>query len=84
MKFAIKLDQENRIQYASYAQDAYGEMVFVESLPKGNLSDYKYINGEYVYDPEAVENVQQAPNQLDLIEAQVFYTAMMTDTLLEE
>jgi hypothetical protein len=33
-------------------------MVFVESLPEGNLSDYKYINGEYVYDPEPVEIVQ--------------------------
>lgn len=31
-------------------------------------------------EPEAVE---EQPTQLDLIEAQVTYTAMMTDTLLE-
>lgn len=36
-------------------------------------------------EPEAVEveEVEPEPTQLDLIEAQVTYTAMMTDTLLE-
>ncbi len=32
---------------------------------------------------EEVEDVETAPSQLDQIEAQVTYTAMMTDTLLE-
>lgn len=30
-----------------------------------------------------INNFQQEPSQLDIIEAQVTYTAMMTDTLLE-
>lgn len=30
-----------------------------------------------------VEPVEEVPSQLDIIEAQVTYTAMMTDTLLE-
>jgi hypothetical protein len=38
---------------------------------------------EYIYDPiPEVEPVIE-PTQLDIIESQVFYTAMMTDTLLE-
>lgn len=39
-------------------------------------------NGECVIEREEIEIVTQ-PTQLDRIEAQVTYTAMMTDTLLE-
>lgn len=40
-------------------------------------------NGEYeIYDDGQPEPVVE-PSQLDVIEAQVTYTAMMTDTLLE-
>lgn len=40
-------------------------------------------NGEYeIYDDGQADPTEQ-PSQLDVIEAQVTYTAMMTDTLLE-
>lgn len=39
-------------------------------------------NGEYTIADDGVEKVIES-SQLDLIEAQVTYTAMMTDTLLE-
>lgn len=39
-------------------------------------------NGEYTIEDDGVEEVTE-PTQLDMIEAQVTYTAMMTDTLLE-
>lgn len=39
-------------------------------------------NGEYTIEDDGVEEVA-TPTQLDIIEAQVTYTAMMTDTLLE-
>lgn len=29
----------------------YGDMPIVNMLPDGNVSDYKYINNEYIYDP---------------------------------
>ena len=53
---------------------------------------YKYESGEIVRrtDEEIAEDIaelpkpEDTPSQLDLIEAQVTYTAMMTDTLLEE
>jgi hypothetical protein len=38
-------------------------------------------NGEYTIEDDGVVEVKQ-PSQLDVIEAQVTYTAMMTDTLL--
>lgn len=39
-------------------------------------------NGEYTVEDDGVEEITE-PSQLDIIEAQVTYTAMMTDTLLE-
>ena len=58
------------------------------------ISEYKFVDGEMKFvaremtaedeaalpqDEEAVEE----PTQLDRIEAQVLYTALMTDTLIE-
>ena len=39
-------------------------------------------NGEYTVEDDGVEEVAE-PTQFDRVEAQVTYTAMMTDTLLE-
>ena len=39
--------------------------------------------GEYTIEDDGEPAVVCTPTQLDLIEAQVAYTAMMTDTLLE-
>jgi hypothetical protein len=57
-------------------------MPIVNTLPEGNLYDYQYINGEFVYNPLPREEIIEQPSQNDLIEAQITYTAMMTDTLL--
>lgn len=40
-------------------------------------------NGEYTIEDDGEEETVE-PSQLDIIEAQVTYTAMMTDTLLSE
>ena len=40
-------------------------------------------NGEYTIEDDGQPEPEVTPSQLDVIEAQVTYTAMMTDTLLE-
>ena len=55
--------------------------VLVDELPGDDATNYRYVDGEYVYDPLPI--AEPVPTQLDAIEAQVTYTAMMTDTLLE-
>ena len=35
-------------------------------------------------DIAAIPEPEEVPSQLDMVEAQAFFTAMMTDTLLEE
>lgn len=57
----------------------------------GMIPLYKWENGEVIRrteeeieaDRAAIRPLSPAPTQLDQIEAQVAYTAMMTDTLLE-
>lgn len=81
--FALNIDKETgRILSATYEKYASEDMPIVESLPEGSISDYLYIDGEYVYSPIPVEPVVVEPTQQDIIEAQIMYTAMMTDTLL--
>lgn len=40
-------------------------------------------NGEFIIEDDGKPDPAKQPTQLDAIEAQVTYTAMMTDTLLE-
>ena len=40
-------------------------------------------NGEYTIEDDGEPDPTQEPTQLDRVEAQATYTAMMTDTLLE-
>lgn len=40
-------------------------------------------NGEYTIEDDGQPDPAEVPSQLDVIEAQVTYTALMTDTLLE-
>ena len=53
MKYALKLAKNNRISSAWVVlpNGNYDGMPIVEELPEGNLPDYFYVNGEYVYDP---------------------------------
>lgn len=83
MKYALKLGEDGRILYATYLEFAPQDAVLVDELPEGDITNYRRVGDEYIYDPIPIEVEEEAPSQLDIIEAQVTYTAMMTDTLLE-
>lgn len=85
MKYALNIAEDKRILSACVvlANRSYNNMPLVDTLPEGNIADYLYINNEYIYDPIPVVEIEETPSQLDIIEAQVTYTAMMTNTLLE-
>lgn len=79
-----EIDQGQGDKYA-HAQSQYLEKGLIDELGRYN---YKYVNSKVVEvaegeKPTIKEPEQQATAQ-DKIEAQVMYTAMMTDTLLEE
>ncbi len=51
--YALNLDNENRILSACYVlpNGDYTGMSIVDSLPNGDVSEYLYIDGEYIYSP---------------------------------
>lgn len=84
MSNMTEIDQGQGDKYA-HAQGMYLENGLVDKYGRYN---YKYVEGKVIEVAEAEkptikEPEQQATTQ-DKIEAQVMYTAMMTDTLLEE
>ena len=83
MYYALNISEEGRILSATYPEFAPDDAVIVDKLPEGKIINYIYKDGEYVYEPLPQQEAVTKPSQLDVIEAQVTYTAMMTDTLLE-
>lgn len=79
-----EIDQGQGDKYA-HAQSQYLDKELVDEYGRYN---YKYVEGKLVEvaeadKPKVVDSEQQATAQ-DKIEAQVMYTALITDTLLEE
>lgn len=83
-KYALNLAEDSRVLSATFEKYAPPDAVLVDELPEGNLFDYRWQDGAFVYDPlPEPEPEPETPSQLDRVEAQAVYTAMMTDTLLE-
>lgn len=68
-----------------HAQRNYLENTIFDSYGQAN---YKFLSSEIIERSEEEKNqellINNQPSQLDRIEAQIAYTAMMTDTLLKE
>lgn len=83
--YALNLSDDGRILSATYPEYAPEDAVTVEALPEGDIYEYRYIDGEIIHDPlPEPEPTPATPTQLDRVEAQTMYTALMTDTLLED
>ena len=51
-KFALNLAEDGRILSATYPQFFPADAVIVDDLPEGDISDYIYADGAYIYDPK--------------------------------
>lgn len=50
--YALNINKDtNRILSATYPQYASSDAIIVDALPDGNITDYLYVEGKYVYDP---------------------------------
>ena len=81
--YALNLDTDGRVLSTTYDEYAPAYQPRVENLPARDVTEYRFVDGEFIHDPLPKEEVVEQPSQLDILEAQVTYTAMMTDTLLE-
>lgn len=84
MDSMTEIDKGQGDKYA-HAQSQYLEKGLVDEHGRYN---YKYVEGKVIEVAEAekptIEEPEQQATALDKIEAQVMYTALMTDTLLAE
>ena len=51
MKYALNLNEDSRILSVTYEKYAAPGMPLVDTIPDDNVTDYLYVDGEYVYDP---------------------------------
>ena len=49
--FALNLDTEGRVLSATFPEYAPAGAVTVEALPEGNIVDYRYRDGAFLYEP---------------------------------
>lgn len=82
--YSLNLSSENRILSVTFPEYAPESQPRVEELPEGDISNYLYVDGEYIYDPFPEPEPEIAITDKDRFEAQLLYTALMTDTLLPE
>lgn len=55
MRYALNLAEDGRILSACYEQHAPDNAPMVEELPEGDITDYRFTDGAYVYDPIPAE-----------------------------
>ena len=72
MRIVLILDENKRITSACTAlpNGNYGEMPIVDSIPTGNLPDYLYVDGEFIYVP-LPEAEKPEPEPVDDNEARI-------------
>ena len=69
-RYGLTLDENSRIVSATAQRYAPEGAIIVDELPKGNLHDYLYIDGEFVYDPLPIpDEPEPQPTQEDRIAA---------------
>ena len=72
MSFALNLSEDNRILSACIVLPnvRYDGMTVVDTLPDGNIADYRYVDVAYVYDPLPVpEPEPSAPTLEDRVDS---------------
>lgn len=88
--YALHLNDDSRIHSACVVlpNRDYGDVPIVDELPDGNLSDYLYVNGEYIYDPlpepeppEPSEPVPTPEERIAQLEAENKTLAAQVDAL---
>lgn len=87
MKYEILTDKDNNIIGAYETEnDIQSTLLELDSVNYEKLNCSKLINGKIVLDEEKYQEYlkqKELPTQTEKVEAQVLYTALMTDTMLE-
>lgn len=91
MKYALNQGENGRILSVTFEKYATESMTLVDTLPDGKISDYLYVDGEFIYDPLPVTNYIRPEKKTHEIIAELEAenaklkeeTAMLLDCILE-
>lgn len=68
--YSLNLDKDGRILSACVCLDGFEYTNIVGTLPEGDISDYKYVDEEYVLDPLPQPEPQpEEPTTNDILNA---------------
>lgn len=68
MKYALNLAEDGRILSATFERFSAQGNVIVDTLPEGDISEYRYIDGEFVHEPlPAPEAAEQEPTTEEVL-----------------
>lgn len=94
MLYTLNLDENNFVLSIANTKNDDFEIEDLQSLELEYLQAYQKVGDELVLNEERKQKLieeeaerrhkEEEPTEFDKIEAQILYTAMMTDTLLEE
>ena len=83
-RYGLILDENSRIVSAVAQRYAPVDAVVVEELPDGDITEFLYVDGEYVYDPKPISPVTDPqPTQEERIAQLEQQNAMLTECILE-
>lgn len=69
MKYALNLGDDGRVLSSTFARYAHDGAQFVDALPDGDLSQYRYVDGAFVLDPlQQPEEPEEQPTEELLLE----------------
>ena len=87
MKYALNLAEDGRVLSVTFEKYAPEDAVKVEELPDGNVADYRYVDGEFVYDPLPKPEQPDTPtleDRVGTLEADTADLAEALDMILNE
>ena len=59
LRYAIELAEDNRVVFVTYESYATKKMQIVDVIPEGDITEYRYENGEFIHDPLPQEETEE-------------------------
>lgn len=86
MRYWLNLDANGRVLSAAGYRDednAPESAVIVDTLPNGDVYDYIFTGGSYVYDPVVREPVVQQPTETEKLKTRVSANEAATAAIMD-
>ena len=83
IKYKLMTEVNHGTEEQPDIQQIFSEVTMGWSEANEEIAKREAYNGEYTIEDDGQPEPELEPTQLDRVEAQATYTAMMTDTLLE-